>query len=573
MPSKNLWNFLAIAPLILITGLMEVTKAGASEPVARSISPNVQLSSFTVKSSENAASGLPVQVSAQVFVRSPHHSPVIPTLVALNPIHPENSSVYLAPVVNGDNSKNTMAQVTSVSQLSDVQPTDWAFTALQFLVERYGCIAGYPNSIYQGNHALSRYEFAAGLNACLDRISELIASSTAELVTKDDLAILRRLQEEYAGELITLRGRVESLESRTSELEARQFSTTTKLEGEAIFSIADVFGSSAGRQNNTVLQDRVHLDLNTSFTGEDRLTAELEAGNISSFQTPESNFGSQTDFSYMADTDNKITLGQLEYVFPLSDKIQITTEGTGGSITDILNTISPVYNEGRGSLSYFAYNPIYDLGGQSTGAGASLQLNDTINVTFGYLAGEASYSTPGVGLFNGSYAAFGQLTVTPASFPLTLGLTYVNAYTKDPATVSNAYGLEANYELSKAIEIGGWVGYIDDRVMSDPAAMGNGRTWTYAGTLLFHDLGHEGNDLGFIVGVPPRQAEFKFSNPSAADVSSQREDVALHVEAFYKYQLNDNISITPGIIWLINPGNNNGNSDRVVGAIRTTFSF
>ena len=37
-----------------------------------------------------------------------------------------------------------VAQVTSVSQLSDVQPTDWAFQALQSLVERYGCIAGYP---------------------------------------------------------------------------------------------------------------------------------------------------------------------------------------------------------------------------------------------------------------------------------------------------------------------------------------------------------------------------------------------------------------------------------------------
>jgi len=37
-----------------------------------------------------------------------------------------------------------MAQITSVSQLSDVQPTDWAFQALQSLVERYGVIAGYP---------------------------------------------------------------------------------------------------------------------------------------------------------------------------------------------------------------------------------------------------------------------------------------------------------------------------------------------------------------------------------------------------------------------------------------------
>jgi hypothetical protein len=64
-------------------------------------------------------------------------------------------------------------QVTSVSQLSDVQPTDWTFQALQSLVERYGCIAGYPDGTFKGNRPLSRYEFAAGLNACLDRINRI----------------------------------------------------------------------------------------------------------------------------------------------------------------------------------------------------------------------------------------------------------------------------------------------------------------------------------------------------------------------------------------------------------------
>ncbi|MFO0051232.1 MAG: iron uptake porin, partial [Pseudanabaena sp.] len=57
-----------------------------------------------------------------------------------------------------------LAQVTSVSQLTDVRPNDWAFTALQSLVERYGVIAGYPDSTYRGKQALTRYEFAAGLN-------------------------------------------------------------------------------------------------------------------------------------------------------------------------------------------------------------------------------------------------------------------------------------------------------------------------------------------------------------------------------------------------------------------------
>jgi len=65
---------------------------------------------------------------------------------------------------NEGNKNNSQSQVTSVSQFSDVQPTDWAFQALQSLVERYGCIAGYPNATYRGNRALTRYEFAAGLN-------------------------------------------------------------------------------------------------------------------------------------------------------------------------------------------------------------------------------------------------------------------------------------------------------------------------------------------------------------------------------------------------------------------------
>ncbi|MGB1622183.1 MAG: porin, partial [Synechococcus sp.] len=34
-------------------------------------------------------------------------------------------------------------QVTSVTQFSDVYPTDWAYQALSNLVEQYGCVAGY----------------------------------------------------------------------------------------------------------------------------------------------------------------------------------------------------------------------------------------------------------------------------------------------------------------------------------------------------------------------------------------------------------------------------------------------
>ncbi|MBC7970786.1 MAG: carbohydrate porin, partial [Verrucomicrobia bacterium] len=170
-----------------------------------------------------------------------------------------------------DDSIADVDQVTSVSQLTDVKPTDWAFQALQSLVERYGCIVGYPDKTYRGNRALTRYEFAAGLNACMDRINELIAAGTADLVKKEDLLALQKMQEEFAAELSTLRGRVGALEARTATLEKQQFSTTTKVGTELITYLADAFGDNVDSRNNAAIGYRLRLDFDTSFTGKDRL--------------------------------------------------------------------------------------------------------------------------------------------------------------------------------------------------------------------------------------------------------------------------------------------------------------
>ncbi|MEB3273889.1 MAG: iron uptake porin, partial [Prochlorothrix sp.] len=130
--------------------------------------------------------------------------------------------------------ESDMGQLRSVNQLSDVRPTDWAYQAVRSLVERYNCVAGYPDGTFRGSRAMTRYEAAALVNACMDTVNDLIAAATADLVTKEDLAVLQRLQEEFQAELATLRGRVDSLEARTAELEANQFSTTTKLGGGAL---------------------------------------------------------------------------------------------------------------------------------------------------------------------------------------------------------------------------------------------------------------------------------------------------------------------------------------------------
>ena len=107
-------------------------------------------------------------------------------------------------------------------------PTDWAFQALQNLVETYGCIEGYPDGTYRGQRALTRFEFAAGLNSCLNVVSQLAAQGGLD---PDELATLRQLQEEFRAELTSLEGRVDALEMDVAELRAQQFSTVTKLRG------------------------------------------------------------------------------------------------------------------------------------------------------------------------------------------------------------------------------------------------------------------------------------------------------------------------------------------------------
>jgi len=98
-----------------------------------------------------------------------------------------------------------MAQVTSVSQLSDVQPTDWSYQAISNLIETYGCIAGYPNGTFKPDQAASRQEMAALVNACLDNVTKFYTAA--------DAATAAALQAEFSKEISALDTRVEGLEA------------------------------------------------------------------------------------------------------------------------------------------------------------------------------------------------------------------------------------------------------------------------------------------------------------------------------------------------------------------------
>ncbi|MEH2191570.1 MAG: iron uptake porin [Nostoc sp.] len=512
---------------------------------------------------------------------------------------------------------NSIDQVTSVSQFSDVQPTDWAFQALQSLVERYGCIAGYPNSTYRGNRALTRYEFAAGLNACLDRVNELIATATADLVSKQDLATLQRLQEEYAAELATLRGRVDGLEARTSELEANQFSTTTKLVGEAIFNVSQPFGgdradpratNTSARtklNSNTTFSDRVRLNLYSSFTGKDQLQIRLTAGNIVNNNTGTGATGTNmTRLGYDVGTaDNSLSIDKINYAFNFGDAIRVKIDASGGELWENTNNFNSDFSSsGKGALSrYGRFSPIYRQGQNGAGLTVTLNPNEAISLTGAYLVPSTSNGAFGAnnpnnntGLFNGDNTIFGQLSFKPNK-AFNIGLTYAHTYLAGNSTnnlfqstgsgfannpfgssntngtriESNNYGVEATFQFSPKLALSGWGGYTTASTLTGAAR--DAEIWYYGATLALKDLGGEGNVLGIIFGQPPKVTGGNIRNVGTNGTLDR--DTSYHLEGLYKYKVSDNIQVTPGLLVIFNPENNNNNDTEYVGTLRTTFSF
>jgi hypothetical protein len=492
-----------------------------------------------------------------------------------------------------------MSQLTSVTQLSDVQPTDWAYQALQSLVERYGCIVGYPDGTYKGQRALTRFEFAAGMNSCLDRISELLAASTADLATKEDLATLQRLQEEFAAELAALRGRVDVLDARVSALEANQFSTTTKLGGETLFFVANLYGGDSDDtdlDNQVAGQYRVRLNFDTSFSGTDLLRVRLQAGTLTGGDFAFEQAGNEISYGAFATSGSSVVIDSLKYEFALNRVVQIGLYANGTGLDDITfgNTINPLDNPVRSAITRFGgRNAVYRTGSTSAGIAANLKFTDNISIQAGYLSGEPGDPSAGAGLLNGNYAAQGQLTFRNIFNVVDLAFTYVNAYTGistsatgitagvpfnlgsrnarvdvDRPVIANSYGATVNFRILPGLQLGGWAGYSAVRAIS----LGDASVWNYAATLALPDLLGRGNLGGIIFGMQPRLTG---SDSSIGDVLGDRKDpdVGFHLEAFYRLAITDNIDITPGFVWITAPNHDESNDDEFFGVVRTTFRF
>ncbi len=453
-------------------------------------------------------------------------------------------------------------QVTSVTQFSDVRPTDWAYQALSNLVERYGCVAGYPNGTYGGGRAMTRYEAAALLNACLDRVTE---------VTDE----LKRLQAEFAQELAVLRGRVDGLEAKVGELEATQFSTTTKLRGEATFVLGGVdnYETKTGEVANTAFNYDVRLNFDTSFTGRDLLRTRLRSSNFSAdpFGSSSSLFKLDKADNTQSDVGDNVVIDRLYYQFPVFNNSTTLTAGAKVRNTEMAWIPSAYRSE---ILDFFAVAGAPGVYNKATGAGFGAlwkQGNTGFVAGVNYVAQLGDNSEDGVFNEAGALNTLAQVGYRGQNWGLGFGYRYgtegtrVRTYnglngasgTLVPGQTSNGYALNAYWQPQQS----GWApsisaGYGWNTVSGTPSAATNSESW-FAG-LQWSDVFAKGNSAGVAVGQAPTGTDLEKSTM---------------LEIFYKYQVSDNISITPAIIYASDNQRLTNNSSNWGGVIQTKFTF
>jgi Carbohydrate-selective porin, OprB family/S-layer homology domain len=488
--------------------------------------------------------------------------------------------------------KIELASVTSVNQLKDVRPTDWAFQALQSLVERYGVITGYSDGTFRGNRALTRYEFAAGLNATLNRINELISTGKENLVSQEDLTTLQQLQNEFIHELTTLRTRIDVLETRNAEVEANQFSTTTKLIGQVVMAVnaGEFAGEKIIAPRGAVISEndpnptfiyRSSLDLNSSFKGSDLLKIRLVTGsdgaNDSATGFLEPNFGSVLDYSIQG-RNNQISLARLYYTYPVNQDLKITI-GPALVAPDFVDK-NRYANVSFKDFSTQAFANNFILLPRAGGGGAVVDWHpkgSSIKLRAAYIAGDATNRLPDNqrliggggsqdirlfpnagggadgGLFGDPYQGFAELEYSPSK-ALNVRLQYSGG--KVFGSSFQGIGVNFDYSLNSQIGVFGRYGYA-----SYPnTSLGDIHPNYWMAGLSLQDLFVKGSILGVAIGQPFIE--------SAVGNSTQT-----NYEIFYNLPVNDNIRVTPLLQIVTNSSNQADNGRIISGTLRTVFAF
>lgn len=502
-----------------------------------------------------------------------------------------------------ENNQDALKSIPFVSQLKSFQQQDWEIKALKNLDTDYNCLNSFTKGIILNQSLFTRDELASYLQLCLENIEK--SQQSGIKLKSEDLSTLNRLAKNVDLELTNLSSQINSLETSLSVLKDNQFSPTLKMFG--LIRINSLSFFSGQGDTSGVLQYSNFTVFNASFTGKDSLFL-----GFSTTATPLPQLATENDgreigstregsalIAGAGNTNSHTFLTNLKYSFPVNDSLSLTLRGFEFFSRSMLSpNFLPYYNVGDGPVSTFAQMPaIYRLG---SGAGADLdyKITDSLIFNLSYYASAGNNPSQGKGLFNGNYIATGRLSYNPGrdfyaefvylngyfgegSFSYDNGLDFNKGFIgtalanrfdesgvlfdRDANVSVNSYMLLSYFAITPKFLIGGSINKTDARLIG----MGDADIWTYWFALTFPDLFKENNLGGFIIGVEPTLTNLKTSLPHA----DFKKDTGLHLETYYRFQINDNISITPALIWINSPNQDKNNQDILMGLVRTSFKF
>ena len=474
------------------------------------------------------------------------------------PMASQASNVNLDDMKSYSNSSNSTG---FSNDYLNIEPGDFIHQSINDLASSRGC------SIDISDRSISRFEAATIVNSCLGNVAEVTT-------------IERSLIDEFSSELALIRGRIDGIEARLNEFEAGTFSSTTTLDGKAVFAIGAVDGNldladanSTGTPSDAVTAAYVYqMNLNTSFTGDDNLYVRLKAtdGWINFLSKP------GTYHNEAGDGASGLSVDKIWYTFPVAEKWEVTV---GPKIENyyMLAATPSVYKPKV--LKAFRFGGHGAAFGASTSVGAGVK----------YTADNGFASSITVNS-KGAEGANGFLTEEDEN-----KVNVMAAYTQDNYHVSATYTTQSNnwdawhyFSTDNVAQDGtpgmdadgfalrGWFRPDETGTVVPSVSVGydtmtftnNGNGYTdasgYSFALNWSDIFQASDTIGVAFGQPIKGTEND-------DATVEDIDPFLW-EAYYSFKPNDSIEITPGIF-----GGTDVLTDRthdVFGAIlTTTFRF